>query len=505
MKKFLLLALALVMLASGCVPAAEDSSAQNATEAPQTNEAVTAAPTDAPLPPTDVPTEEPPAEPPYKDARAKYVSIMTSERDKKWEEDVVYYANTYLDPYHGHALVSDRVQSTTIYDSTVLRYASSGSENFFDPELKARFIEKINEIILSIPESTDDEIVLGLWEAAAVIPDLHAYVGLTPKARNECMLLSVAPIETEDGLGCVIDGCEEEYAEQLLGRRLIAVNGFTLPEIKEKLRPLIHYEVEPALDSCITGMLNSMLPASAFMRYIGVMEGDTAVLTVRSITGEETEVELRSYPSLTTAAAQPAVYRSAGEESDMSFRLIQSDWLSTAWYRLLADGEALYFRINKCDADETFGTLLDEAFEQAEAAGKLKKVIVDIRSNPGGYPDLEGNYLRLVNYLNDSGADVYVLINGESYSGAIALPSMLRRRVEKAQLVGTPGGQPVRFFYGPEFYLPNSGIGFKCSTLYADFWPEYGDGPLMPDTVVSESWEDYLEGYDSVLKYILEL
>ena len=138
----------------------------------------------------------------------------------------------------------------------------------------------------------------------------------------------------------------------------------------------------------------------------------------------------------------------------MSFRLSESDRTSTAWYRLLADGEALYFRINKCDADETFGALLDEAFEQAEAAGKLKKVIVDIRSNPGGYPDLEGNYLRLVNYLNDSGADVYVLINGESYSGAIALPSMLRRRVEKAGpglQPGPAGGDDPRFRRVPEF------------------------------------------------------
>lgn len=502
MKRFLLFALALVMLASGCAPTNGDKTAQNTTEAPQTHENVIAGSTETPGPQA---TPEPSAEPPYKDARQPYTSVMTSERDKKWEEDVVYFANTYLDPYHGHALVSDRLQTTTIYDSEIFRLYSSGSENFFDPELKARFIEKINGIILSIHESTDEQIVLGLWEAAALLPDLHAYVSLTDQAVNEALLFSVAPIESEDGLGCVIDSCEEEYAEKLLGKRLVAINGFTLPEIKEKLRPLIHYEVEPALDARVTGYLNSLLHLSVFLRYIGVMEGDTAVLTVRSITGEETEVEIRSRTKDEAETVKMTFYRSAGEESDISFRLMESDRTTSVWYRLLSDGEALYIRINQCDADEALGALFTEAFENAGETGKLKKIIVDFRCNPGGYPDLGGNFLNLVNFCNDSGADVYVLINGESYSGAIALPSMLRRRVEKAQLVGTAGGQPVRFFYGREYYLPNSGIKFKCSSLYADFWPDYGEGPLMPDTAVYQSWEDYLAGCDSVLKYILSL
>ena len=51
----------------------------------------------------------------------------------------------------------------------------------------------------------------------------------------------------------------------------------------------------------------------------------------------------------------------------------------------------------------------------------------------------------------------------------------------------------------------DSGIKFKCSGLCADFWPDYDDGPLMPDIPVYQTWEDYLAGYDSVLKYILEL
>lgn len=51
----------------------------------------------------------------------------------------------------------------------------------------------------------------------------------------------------------------------------------------------------------------------------------------------------------------------------------------------------------------------------------------------------------------------------------------------------------------------DSGIKFKCSGLCADFRPDCGEGPLMPDIPVYQSRDDYLKESDSVLKYIPEL
>ena len=342
-----------------------------------------------------------------------------------------------------------------------------------------------------------------MWEAVALLPDLHAFVRQTDAARNENLPFSVMPIQSEDGIACVIDACDEEYADALLGKRLIAINGFTLPEIREKLKTIMHYETDSALDALVVGYRSSVLPSCSVLRYIGVMDGgNTARLTVLSRDGEESEIEIGSvmgdYLSASRMFYQPDV-----ASGDADIRLPESDRSVIAWFRLLADGEALYLRINECGANEAFGKVFDDAFEAAEATGRLNKVIVDLRGNPGGLPDLDGNYVRLVNYLNASGAQTYVLINNESFSGAIALPSMLCRRVDRVQLVGAPGGQPVRFFYGGLYTLPNSGLTFKCSTIYADFWPEYGDGPLMPEILVDETWDDYLNGVDSVLDYVL--
>ncbi|MBR2643909.1 MAG: hypothetical protein IKD54_01300 [Clostridia bacterium] len=499
MKRIVIVLLVLMLLPIGCI--APQQTAE--TETPAPTDAPTAVPeTPAPTA-TPEPTEEPEPQPPYVDARKPYTCIMTDERDRKWEEDVVFFADTYLDPYHGHALITDRIQTTAVYDSLMLRLPSSGSQKFFDPALKARFIEKINELILSIPERTDDEIVFGIWEAAALLKDLHAYVGMTEAAERENLPFLVMPIQSEDGLACVIDACKKEYAEQLLGRRLIAINGFTLAEMREKLKAIIHYETDTALDSTVTGYRNCTLMSCAILRYIGVMDAKNTVrLTVLSRDGERSEVEIESLTEGFNASLQ--FYRPEASAGDADIRLAESDRTVAAWYRLLQDGEALYLRINQCNADDAFGMMLDDAFEQAKATGKLKKVIIDVRGNPGGYPDLGGNYLKMVDCLNGTGVQVYVLINNESYSGAIALPCMLCRRADRVQMVGTPGGQPVRFFYGRVYELPNSSILFKCSRTYADYWPEYGDGPLMPEVLVDETWDDYLNGVDSVLKYVLD-
>ena len=107
--------------------------------------------------------------------------------------------------------------------------------------------------------------------------------------------------------------------------------------------------------------------------------------------------------------------------------------------------------------------------------------------------------------MRDSGAELYVLIDSYSFSAAVAIPSMLKRRVEGVTLVGESAGQPVRFFYGGmTAELPNSGVLCYCSRVFGDFWPEYSDDPLTPDVIVKQTYEDFLNGVDSVLRYILE-
>lgn len=133
-----------------------------------------------PQPSAVVETSEPNFNP-YKGDRSKYVSIYTDERDKACEADIVKFADTFLDPYNGHAKLTDK-------DSTVWLYTNPSSyetvyENFYDAELRTEFLKKINELIISVPQLTEFEIIAGLAETLALLKEAHSTIAIPSEKR----------------------------------------------------------------------------------------------------------------------------------------------------------------------------------------------------------------------------------------------------------------------------------------------------------------------------------
>lgn len=500
MKRISALVLILLFLLTGCItnPVVES-------EVPASVEALmTEAPTEAPTPtPSPEPTPTPIPEAPYIDARKPYSYIWQNERDRKWEEDFVYLANTFLDPYNGHPLLSDRMCTVLSFEDLVVRYAKQDTENFFDAELKARFIDRINEMIVSVPDRTDDELSFGILETVSMLHDLHSYVVLQ---QREILPIRVVSAMTEEGTVIMIES-GADLLSSVFGMQLVAINDVPTEEIIERIRPLISVENEYAF-------LNSALERGYFrncelLRYIGVIGDERTVqITARDADGKEKKVNIVPWSASDTKRWNNNYdwyISDEGHEWDDNGRYIRDlDTSIEIWAGFLAEGEALYFRVNSCAVSSSFEDTFTDAFEAAKQIGKLKKVIIDFRNNTGGYPDLDGSFLPLVRLLKEADAQTYILVDGGSFSAAIGLPSVLRRRVTNAKLVGTPGGQPPRFFVGNTITLPNSGITVGCSSKLYDFWPGYEGDALMPDVTVYETIDDFLNGYDSVLKYILE-
>lgn len=481
MKKLLVLMIASLMLLTACAPG---SVTPDVTEAP--TEAATEVPEE---------TEAPVVTAPYTDARAKYTYIYENERDRKWEEDIVCFANLYLDPYRGHPLLSDRVTDTLTFNDLVLRYSTSSLENYFDPELKDRFMAKVNETILSIPESSDEEICFALKEAVALLGDVHSMVSIPNGERFPLEVFCMTDGETEEAVIASAPASDED----VIGCIMTAVNGVPVKEITERMRPMIPCENEAGYFA----MACLYIDACPFLRYAQVMGPEnTAVFTFKDPEGNELTREFTARDQETLWNDSVDFEPETEREDDPVF--IMYSGIENAWHTMLMDGEVLYFRINSCMVDDDFGDVVEAAFGEAAETGKLKKVIVDFRSNSGGYADLDGNFLPLANAMRDSGAELYVLIDSYSFSAAVSIPSMLRRRVEGVTLIGEAAGQPVRFFYGGmTAELPNSGVLCYCSKVFGDFWPEYSDDPLAPDVIVKQTYEDFLNGIDSVLHYVL--
>lgn len=483
----LTLALAVVFMFAACTPTSPSNTPQSNISQNSTPE-LTAEPSPTV---TEVPTQ------PYKGDGSEYVYIMTDERDRRMEEDIVYFADTYIDPLHGHPLLSDRRTLKEIHNARAFSYSDTEFENFYDEALKTEFVRRINELILGIPTMSDAEIFIGLEETAAILHDVHSLISIP---LYEVFHLAVEYFQTDNGNECYITFTEWE-TEELLLSRLDAINGIPVPEIIERMRGIISYESETFL----TYSAYNMLMNCDVLRHIGVMGSEkTAVFTLTDNDGNMYEREVKAVSADTPWNGIAYYYSGTGaDESDIGIYLIDSNQSVACWYTLLADGKALYVRFNSCIVDAAIDMLLDEAFAAADEMGVLEKVILDFRKNPGGYTDLYGHFKDLTRTLGKMDVDTYVLIDNGSISAATAVPAMLKRCLDRVTLVGSPSAQPTHFFYRGLFNLPNSGIYCQCSGYFVDFYPGYEEPALQPDVLIYQTIEDYANGIDSVLEYVL--
>ena len=109
------------------------------------------------------------------------------------EEDIVYFADTYIDPLHGHPLLSDRRTLKEIHNARAFSYSDTEFENFYDEALKTEFVRRINELILGIPTMSDAEIFIGLAETAFTSRS-YIFPSLSVKVKTAVFSLPITPM-----------------------------------------------------------------------------------------------------------------------------------------------------------------------------------------------------------------------------------------------------------------------------------------------------------------------
>ena len=433
---------------------------------------------------------------PYKGDGSEYVSIYTDERDKACEADVVKFADNFLHPYHGHPKLNDA-------DTTVLTYVTpfaweEQSQNFFNPALRAGFLQKINKIILSIPDLTNFEIIAGLAETVALLKDGHSWVYL-PIEKQFPLELLLFPNET--GVEMYVNGIADAY-EDCLTARLDAINGVSINEIFERLKPFTSYEVEPFFyyQACYRVISWDIL------NHIGAVDDSgNAVFSFTDASGNSFDKEIHALDSQSEDNIKMTRYLDAFADTYEDDSLINMYDMDNFEYRFLNEDAVLYIRIRTLDIgdgrDQTYN-MFDKITDENK---QVESIIVDFRQNPGGRPDLASALItQLKNY--DESVKKYILIDEGTLSASIVTAACLRRGVSNAILVGSPGGEPVKgmFSTAGSMQLPYFNTIYGCGKdPGVDGWPGYKEYTLMPDEIIYQTYEDYLNGVDTVLKALL--
>lgn len=425
-----------------------------------------------------------------------YEYCHADERDRMWEEDILFYANTFLTEHP--LLVDDDFMNLVMQASPEFggyEYVYDYSSSVYSQAAREEFLAQINRLIPEIGEYTDTEIVYELARVTASLSDAHSAVDV---GFRDNFPLQFARLSDGTGMGFYPVAVSAPY-EELLLQKLVAVNDVPIADIAQRLSPYISHENDEWVMWKLANPHSAgFLTQRAALEIIGVMEPDDsgAAFTFEAENGvREYTIECLSAQEY---AQTPMITRDAPMWRNGEYY----------WYELLDQGGSLYVRFQKMHEEPecSMSLFLAEARKALRNAPEPMRIIFDLRDNPGGYSFM-AEMNSLISAVNQSPTDgVYVLINEGTFSAGVQTAYRLANGIEGAKLVGSPTGQFVNSFSTPvEFTLPNHGYPFYVSSVFLYGAREESGNALCPDILVYQTLDDYKRNRDTVLEYVLGL
>jgi hypothetical protein len=330
-----------------------------------------------------------------------------------------------------------------------------------------------------------DQIYVGLDRIANSIGDGHTYVRLPVNYA----FLPIRLARFGDDLRVVAAGAGYEKA---LGARLLKIEDTPIAQAHDLIYSLTPADETAALREA---RANDLLTIGMVLHGVGITpDRNSARFTLAGDDGKPFTVDVKAVPS----EAIPAIQWSYAAKRQPLFRQRPEDGF---WYVYLDDARTVYcsFRDYK-DLDEKSKGLF-----QLISQKHPEKLVIDMRLNGGG--DYTVGLRDLVHPIRDLRAlnrkgHLFVLIGPSTFSAAMSNSAHFRDQTN-AMLVGeTIGERPNSYQERRDMTLPNSHWTVNYSTKFYTF-TKSGENLIRPDKEIKTSWDDYVEGRDPVLDWVL--
>ncbi len=356
-------------------------------------------------------------------------------------------------------------------------------KNFFNSRTEAEFSALISEID-EVEGLSDMEFYYLLSSICAFAEDSHTGVSLQT-IPDGLQLLPLRFIAFPDGL--FVYASNKEY-DELLGYKLIGVNGYSVNRIKKKASSVLPHDNDVFLFSQLTA--NLIYPD--FLKKIGVVSDYSKGILLTF----EKDGLIRSM------VVEPV---SIAEENGSGYQMVFQSFpvtYASGYYRGFELSDSAFFiQYNTCQDSPEMSVSDFTSLVQAELEKKqYEKVIVDFRYNGGGN---SGLFEPFMDYLSSYDASVYGLIGSGTFSSGIMNALYLKEKCG-AVLVGTPSGGCVNAFGElGGFPLPSGRFSVMYSTEYFYQSGDY-EGVLTPDVTIETTFSDFLSLIDREVEYCLK-
>lgn len=354
---------------------------------------------------------------------------------------------------------------------------------------EALFLKEIKKVKENVSNLNDIAFGYELARVLASAKDAHTKIFIGSQQLPQPMLPIWDIEEYQDRW--YIKGISSVYKDYV-GKEIVSINGYSISDIIKRMTPYISTENETNIKNSFL----SFIQDAEFLKYIGIIKStDKIPIKFRDSNNKITTVSIK-----TIMTDDEKAFQSGSWLPDVKTGQSQEK------YRFLPlNDTTLFIQCNQC-YEEKQKPLKDfeKELENEIKTGKYKKVIFDLRYNPGGnYPSFE-RLTRIPSELMEQYSyELYAFIGTKTFSSGVIQAVQLKQ--EGAILVGTPTGGNVNFYANTKnFELPNSHIKGCYSTAYQDIWTEYKGDALLPDISVNQTIEDALKGIDTAVQTILE-
>lgn len=347
-----------------------------------------------------------------------------------------------------------------------------------------------------LSEMNDAAIIAEMGRIVTLVGDGHTELNLTQWTTG---FHKIPMIFNFFGKDLHILATSPDY-QSTLSKKVIRFDGMPTAEVYEKLQPFMSHDNDQEFKYAAPGYFT----LTALLHHIGISKypdrvtlelEDGSTVEVKALSAEESRKINWMRARDVNAPQQPLAVQNPGDYY---------------WYKFLEDSNTFYFKFNRVNDQKDKPSIRKFVKEMFEEIDKLKpnKLVIDLRHNNGGNYHLSRPLVEAIQeraWLNQKGK--LFVINGPRTFSAAAVTTIFLKRDANAIVVGEPSrSKPNGADNMENEVLPNSKLSFSYTDTIRNHWVELGDAPYIPvDVLLENTIEDFLQGKDRVLEYIIRL
>lgn len=376
-------------------------------------------------------------------------------------------------------------------------------KNLYYKISKNEFENDLNKIIQTLDTDSDEITSIKLDQAIVKLGDSHTKIEYTHQLNEQKEFRLKANYFGDD---LFITKADEKTPE-LLDKKIISINNFSINEIREKFKSLFVDEN----DAIVKIEFQRLFNKKVFLAYFGFVNIKDSIVNIEL----EDRLGVKSQQKISFKNRFILKLPNAKFEGELPFYLKNENKHFAEKY--FKEDKIYYIQYNKCISRESvlkYGdkdkAILQPSFEDFENKvirelenNEIDKLIFDMRFNQGGSSYLAESLIDKIaknKKLNTKGK-LFVIVGNLTFSSAIFNTLYFKKNTNAIFVGDITAGKPNHYGDVKSFKLPYSVITTTFSTEYFKLNSE-NETTFTPDYKVVVNYNDFKNGVDSIYEWI---